>query len=667
MMSPKNTTAYGTSSIGSSSTRLSGQRKWITWGFVGASACIMTFYLMAGSHLSTLTMAAAISHESDVTCVESSSIDGVNAMMQPITGLKWNVGGVKNTKSFITIDVDTKYQEIMGFGGAFTEAASLQFQKLPPNKQEKVLSLYFDKDAGSGYNFGRVPMGSCDFSVASYNFANTEYDMDMKDFDMNVSHDTDVMIPFIKRALELCPDMKLFLSPWSPPGWMKRSSPEYTASMVGSAKPLGLKEDMRAPWALYFSKYITAYKNHGIPFWGLTSQNEPEFAAPWEACVYDPEYQASFIGEFLGPVLARDHPGMTIMAFDHNRGNAPKWAQVIYNHPTASKYVSGMGFHWYQDGAARKMDGVDYPEHLSDIHLMDPNRFLLSTESCNCPGVAVGDDAWFRAQRYGHEIMSDLNNFAVGWVDWNLLLDHMGGPNHKGNLCDAPIILTEDGKDFRLQPMYYFIQHFSKYLLPGSRRVSVQIAAHYAKPGDAQLVVGYQASLSMCDGSARQLIHRTNDNKLQVTNTPFCLSMVPKTTEGQEIRLVKCEWTQQEWTFEEDTQRIRIDDECLSLRHGTTEDSVRVIVAKCDANSKLQQQWKFETEDGTMRSLGSTENQCVTAGYAFLQSTAFVTPEDRTVLVVMNENTEPMEFQVQVGDAVLDTSVLPGAIRTYKW
>ncbi|CAI5730172.1 unnamed protein product [Peronospora destructor] len=424
---------------------------------------------------------------------------------------------------------------------------------------------------------------------------------------------------------------------------------------------------MRATWALYFSKFITAYKSYGISFWGLTPQNEPEFAAPWEACAFDPEYEAEFIGEFLGPVLERDHPGLNLMGFDHNRKNVVRWADAIHHHATASKYVNGMAIHWYQDGAERYMDGVEYPEHLTDTHFVNQNRFILSSESCNCPGVAFGKDAWFRGLRYGHDILNDLNNYVVGWVDWNLLLDHSGGPNHKDNLCDAPIILTEDGDDFNIQPMFYFIQHFSKFIPVGSLRVKVQAAAHFEKPGDAQLYVGYQLSLDACDGSSRQMIHRTNDGKMQVTNTPFCVTMVLTQGQGQEIRLAECKYTQQTWTFEQDTQRIRIDDLCLSLRFGSTENGIRVTADKCEEQVQPFQQWTFNGEDGTMRSHASTSDQCMTTGYAFVQATAFVTPENRKVLVVLNENTEPADFQVQVGDAMLDTTILPGAIRTYIW
>ncbi|CAH0477657.1 unnamed protein product [Peronospora belbahrii] len=667
-------TVYGTSSLASNvrcNVRSGSRTTWIKWGLICVSIGVgilgIVGVLRAASSSKASTVANAIVTESDVACYQSSSIDNVTTMMEPITGLKWKQSGEKNVKSFLIVDVKTKFQEIFGFGGAFTEAAGLQFQKLPQEKQEQVLTLYFDKEQGSAYSFGRVPMGSTDFSLASYNFAETVNDMKLLDFDVNVTHDTKTMIPFIKRALKRRPDMKLFLAPWSPPAWMKRSSSDYNASMLGSVKPVGLRDDMRAPWALYFSKFITAYKDHGIPFWGLTPQNEPEFAAPWEACAFDPEYQAEFIGEFLGPVLDRDHPGLTLMVFDHNRNNVHHWAKVIYNHPTASKYVDGIAFHWYEDGGERYMDGVEYPEHLNDTHFIDPNRFMLASESCNCPGVAYDNDAWFRALRYGHDILSDLNHHVVGWVDWNLLLDHTGGPNHKGNLCDAPIILTEDGNDFTIQPMFYFIQHFSKFIPVGSRRVKVQVAVHFEKPGDAQLFVDYQSSLESCDGSSRQTIHRTDDGKIQVTNTPFCLNMVSFPGKGHEIRLVECQWTQQTWTFDKLTQRIRIDDLCLSLSHGSTENSVRVTADKCQDEAVKYQQWTFHGEDGTLRSHASTSDQCVTTGYAFIQAAAFVTPEDRKVLVVLNENTEVADFQVQVGDAVLDTTILPRAIRTYTW
>ncbi|TYZ61741.1 hypothetical protein PybrP1_005157, partial [[Pythium] brassicae (nom. inval.)] len=267
---------------------------------------------------------------------------------------------------------------------------------------------------------------------------------------------------------------------------------------------------------------------------------------------------ADFIANHLGPVIKRDHPDVKVMVFDHNRDGVQHWAETIFRHEGASKYVDGIAFHWY-DGQ-RYMDGVEFHDRLNDTHYVDESRFMLATESCNCPekggnAIAAGDEAWMRAQRYGHDILTDINNWAVGWVDWNLILDHTGGPNHLGNNCDAPIIIDETEKDYFIQPMYYFIQHFSKFVPSGSRRVHTDVSATFKKAGDAQLFVRYPAALHSCDSSARQAIHVTEDSKLQVTGTPFCLILVNDAGRakwvGPQIELVECQYTTQTWTFKD--------------------------------------------------------------------------------------------------------------------
>ncbi|POM66650.1 Family 30 Glycoside hydrolase [Phytophthora palmivora] len=678
-------TVYGTSSLASDerlSARATRRRAVIKWSLVGLGVCGLCAVLAvfgltrlpedaAVSPVETTESspdakaAAAPALDTEVACVQSSYVDNVTNMMEPITGLKWTHGAQTNAPSFITVDVDTKFQEIMGFGGAFTEAAALQFSKLPREKQDEVLTLYFDQQKGSAYTFGRVPMGSSDFSLRSYSFDDVVNDTRLEHFDKEVKHDQEVLIPFIKRALDRQPDLKLFLAPWSPPAWMKRAALDYEPSMLNSANPIGLKDDVRATWAMYFSEFITAYKKHGVDFWGLTPQNEPQAEVPWESCMYTAEYQAEFIGNFLGPILERDHPELVLMVFDHNRGSVRQWAEVIYNHPTAAQYVDGMAFHWYDN--ERYMDGVEYHERLNDTYFVDQNRFMLATESCNCPDVGHGDLAWFRAQRYGHDIMTDLNNYVAGWVDWNLLLDHKGGPNHLANMCDAPIILTEDESDFYIQPMYYFIQHFSKYIPAGSRRVKTHVATRFTKPGEPQLYVDYPSMLAACDGSSRQKWRPTDDGKLEVTGTGFCIDLKEIPWQGHEGVLVDCRYTQQHWTYELDTGRIRMGDYCISLNHGSTENGVRISTDLCEDEVMPHQQWRFDAEDGTMRSFASTTDQCVTAGYAFVQAAAFVTPENRKVLVVMNENTEPADFELQVGGVALETTVPKGAIRTFTW
>ncbi|KAI9910842.1 hypothetical protein PsorP6_010104 [Peronosclerospora sorghi] len=157
--------------------------------FIGALVSILTIGVVVqvvdSNWNQTIEISTATS-EGDITCFQSSY---------------WGHGGKKNTNSFIAVDTSTTFQEIMGFGGAFTEAASLQFQRLPREKQEEVLTLYFDKEHGRAYSFGRVPMGSCDFSLASYNFEETT-NIELVHFDVDVTHDVKTMTPFINRAVE---------------------------------------------------------------------------------------------------------------------------------------------------------------------------------------------------------------------------------------------------------------------------------------------------------------------------------------------------------------------------------------------------------------------------------------------------------------------------------
>ncbi|KAJ0408904.1 hypothetical protein ATCC90586_005941 [Pythium insidiosum] len=678
---PAATTAYGTASLETNGDHLAAlshqRRSAMRWGITaltvgGGVALIALGYARHGDQATAATTAsapravAAPAEGAPVACWQSSYLDGKTEMMAAVSGLKWSkrpAGSAAAARGSVTVDTAKTFQEIFGFGGAFTEAAALQFQRLPPAKQEELLTLYFDKERGSAYEFGRVPMGSCDFSVSSYSFDDVVNDTELHHFDSAVEHDQRVLIPFIQRALKRNPQLKLFLAPWSPPAWMKRSDPteKYIPSMLGSATPNGLDTSFRAAWALYFSKFISAYKQHNVSFWGLTPQNEPEFAAPWEACAYNAEFQAEFVGNFLGPIMRRDHPEVKIMVFDHNRGSIWHWAKTIFEHPTARQYVDGIAFHWYDN--ERYMDGVEFHERLNDTHYVDESRFILATESCNCPGVATGDDAWFRAQRYAHDIITDLNNWVVGWVDWNLLLDHTGGPNHLGNNCDAPIIVHASGQDFTIQPMYYFIQHFSKFVPPGSRRLHTEVAARYARPGDAQLFPRYPVALTNCDRSSRQRIRVTDDRKLQVNGTEYCIDLVRPEWVGHQVELVKCIYTPQQWTFV--NGQIRLRDHCLQLNHGSTATGVRVTTGTCiDDRDAPHQRWHFK--DGEMRSM-AVDGKCVTAGYAFLQSVAFVTPTNQKVAVVLNENTEDADVELRDGDMVLETTIPRGAIRTFVW
>jgi len=359
----------------------------------------------------------------------------------------------------ITLTPSTKYQSILGFGGAFTEAATSTISKLTSALQNQILEAYYGS-TGHKYTVGRVHMNSCDFSLASYNFDNVSKDYSLSQFDTKVTHDTDTMIPFISKAVNTVKsrgaELKLFLSPWSPPGWMKNNN-----NMVGSSNP-GLIQDPNVfnAWALYFQKFMDGYKSYGIDYWGLTMQNEPEYGpTSYEGCIYNPQQEGSFLKTYLGPLLKRSYPNITIMIFDHNKGDAPNWADGIFGDAEASQYTQGIAVHWY--------DG-DHFDNLNAIHNKYPNKFIMGTEACNCPTQV---DNWGFGENYGHDIMGDLNAWTVGWTDWNIVLNTQGGPTHNNGNCDAPIIANTNSQSIHFQPSYYYMGHFSRYLPPGSVRI----------------------------------------------------------------------------------------------------------------------------------------------------------------------------------------------------
>ena len=237
------------------------------------------------------------------------------------------------SSSKIHVNTKIKYQTIFGFGGAFTEASCLHFQQLDILNQDRFMSLYFSKE-GNHYTFGRIHMNSCDFCKTSYNFANVSGDLTLQHFDMKVLHDNITIIPTIQAALRKQPLLKLILSPWSPPAWMKTTFMNQN-DMLMSATPNGLNVKYQQTWALYFTKFMDAYASYNITFWGLTVQNEPNFNAPWEACVYTAEYMATFVRDFLGPMLFQTYPNVKIMIYDHNKAGLVEFIKAFMAIPSA--------------------------------------------------------------------------------------------------------------------------------------------------------------------------------------------------------------------------------------------------------------------------------------------------------------------------------------------
>uniref|UniRef100_A0AC34Q147 Glucosylceramidase n=1 Tax=Panagrolaimus sp. JU765 TaxID=591449 RepID=A0AC34Q147_9BILA len=198
--------------------------------------------------------------------------------------------------------------------------------------------------------------------------------------------------------------------------------------------------------------------------------------------------QRDFIGQLLGPALKSRNAtkDVKIMICDDQRGDVAPFSRAILTDPVAGRYVQGIAFHWYAD--ARAPASV-----LSSVHRQFPSFFMLMTEACtgwNDPEHGVRLGRFSRASQYAHSIIEDLQNFAVGWTDWNLCLDEEGGPNWVKNFVDSPIIVNKTSRVFYKQPMFYALGHFSKFVPRGSHRVRL-VTEKGADPTEPIEAVGF--------------------------------------------------------------------------------------------------------------------------------------------------------------------------------
>ena len=429
--------------------------------------------------------------------------------------------------SSITINTEKKYQKITGFGGSFTEASAHLLNNLSAKNRRAILNAYFSKE-GANYSLTRNHMNSCDFSLSNYSYTPVENDMALKHF--SIQEDKDDLIPMIKDAMKISEEgFQIIASPWTAAPWMKDNN-----KWVGGK----LLPKYYDTWALFFSKYITAYKNEGIDIWGFTVENEPHGNGNnWESMHYTPKEMTDFVQFHLGPRLEKDGYGnKIILGYDQNRAGLQEWVDEMYRDDNASKYFDGTAIHWYEST-------YDFfPDALQYAHNKAPNKYLIETEGCVDSEIPKWqDDDWYWSKeatdwgwdwapekdkhlhpkyapvnRYARDIIGCLNNWVDGWIDWNMVLDKQGGPNWFKNWCVAPVIVDPKNDEVYFTPIYYTMAHFSKYIRPEAEIIDVE-------KSDEDLMVTAAKNI---DGSIAVIIFNEGINPKS-----FTLSMGKKETE----------------------------------------------------------------------------------------------------------------------------------------
>jgi len=389
-------------------------------------------------------------------------------------------------KVVIHLNPNEKFQTITGFGGSFTEASAHLLNKLSKENRKKILDAYFS-ESGANYSLTRTTIASCDFSLKNYTYAKVENDLALEHF--TIEDDKDDIIPMILEAKTISKEgFKIIASPWSCPPWMKDNK-----SYVGGK----LLPEYNDTFALYFSKYLEAYKKEGIDIWGVTVINEPHGNGNnWESTLFSPEEMTLFVQNHLGPKLEQDGwKEIKILGYDQNRAGLQEWVDEMYKDEKTSKYFAGTAIHWYESTYEV------FPEALQYAHNKAPNKHLIQTEACVDSEVPHWkDDTWYwkkeatdwgwdwasekekylhpkyaPVNRYAEDIIGCLNNQVDGWVDWNMILDRQGGPNWFKNWCVAPVIVDTENDEVYFTPLYYVMAHFSKFMRPGAVKIGCEV------------------------------------------------------------------------------------------------------------------------------------------------------------------------------------------------
>ena len=406
----------------------------------------------------------------------------------------------------VTVEVDptTRRQTVHGFGGAFTEAAAYVFANLPYAAQQRVLEEYWGS-RGIGYTTGRVAMNSPDFALSHYSYANVSGDFTLSAFQSDLPRDNEWVLPFLRAAIKTAGKpgaLRLFSAPWSPPAWMKvpfndwpenvtEPDPKHPGTM-DACRPDSLlnSSDVRRAWAMYFSKWHTAMAAQiGQPLWGFSAQNEPAaHGHMWDCCGYTLGSYTSFVSEHLMPRMKADHPDLNFMAWDHNPDQIETWVNATYADAVTREWAWGAAVHWY---SAENYRGIA----LNNTHKAHPDKPILHTEGCACRTLPFAGDAgwWKEGEGYGIGLVQYMQNWAVGFTDWNLLLDAVGGPYHdRGFGCNAAFMAcptanascAPDGVAY--QAPFFFMAHFSKYFVPNSTVIGAMVFLGSSAPSNAR-------------------------------------------------------------------------------------------------------------------------------------------------------------------------------------
>jgi glucosylceramidase len=353
----------------------------------------------------------------------------------------------------IRLDPSKKFQEILGFGGAFTDAACYMFNQLAPSVREELFHEMFHPSE-MGLSVCRICVGSSDYALRVYSFDEGEPDPDLTRF--SIEHDRAYILPVLRQARQANPALFLFASPWSPPGWMK-----FNGTMLGGS----MRRHFLPVYARYFLKFLQGYAAEGVPVQAVTPQNEVDTDQDGRmpACVWAQEYEIEFVRDHLGPLLENSGMPTKIWILDHNYN---LWGRVMDELGDAKlrKYCNAVAWHGY----------AGTPDMMSKVQEAFPAIEMYWTEG----GPDYRDPGYLTDWcKWGVTFSGILRNGCRSITAWNLALDELGRPNIGHFSCGGVVTINSQTKEITRSGMYWALAHYSRLIRRGARRFDSQSAA----------------------------------------------------------------------------------------------------------------------------------------------------------------------------------------------
>ena len=417
--------------------------------------------------------------------------------MKPGPAVSWQGASGAPSADAIVIDPAKKFQPVLGFGAAFTDAACYTFNRLDPAAREKLFHAMFHPSE-MGLSVCRTCVGSSDYSASLYSFDEGDPDPDLKRF--SIDHDRAYILPMLREARKANPDLFLFSSPWSPPGWMKPNN-----SMLGGC----MHRKYFDAYANYFVKFLKGYEADGVPVQAVTVQNEvdTEQDGRMPACAWPMEYEIDFVRQFLGPAFEKNNVATKIWIIDHNYN---LWGRALAELETADlhKYTNAIAWHGY----------VGKPEWMMRVQDKYPELEMYWTEGG--PDYTSPDYSTDWA-KWGRTFNDVLRNGCRSITGWNLALDEQGKPNIGPFSCGGVVTIHSQTREISYSGQYWAFAHYSRFIRRGARRFdsagapALSHAAFENPNGERVLVItnsGAASSVDLRHGNSQATIALPEDS-----------------------------------------------------------------------------------------------------------------------------------------------------------